>query len=271
MNKNISCVFLLTTLILFLGLSVVCASDINSCAYDSVSDLEKVNNNQPNTSYDEKYKTADEKIREQMQIGIMDSSTNQLEPCTYTEAAESLLENGTLGLTGGEFYYGYFKYFGEEVKVWDFDGGKHKTFYDLGNAIDQNYASYDQDNIMPLALEQVLSILKNVTDLEDINFKVNNLIIPDKDKYGNSIVALGCDYEDTPVFRYLWFNTIEIPKSIKKIGNNVFSGEKEYINQIIFKGRTSLDDIELASNWAGGYPYTTEVVDGNLVLTFTEY
>ena len=43
MNKNISCVFLLTTLILFLGLSVVCASDINSCAYDSVSDLEKVN------------------------------------------------------------------------------------------------------------------------------------------------------------------------------------------------------------------------------------
>ena len=232
--------------------------------------LEKVNNNQPNTPYDEKYKTADKKIREQMQLGIMDSSTNQLEPCTYTEAAESLLENGTLGLTGGEFYYGYFKYFGEEVKVWDFDGGKYKTFYDLGNAIDQNYALYDQDNIMPLALEQVLSILKNVTDLENINFKVNNLIIPDKDKYGNSIVALGCDYEDTPVFRYLWFNTIEIPKSIKKIGNNVFSGQKEYINQIIFKGRTSLDDIELASNWAGGSPYTTEVVDGNLVLTFTE-
>ena len=240
-------------------------------ASDTLVNLEKVNNNQPNTSYDEKYKTADEKIREQMQIGIMDSSTNQLEPCTYTEAAESLLENGTLGLTGGEFYYGYFKYFGEEVKVWDFDGGKYKTFYDLGNAIDQNYALYDQDNIMPLALEQVLSILKNVTDLEDINFKVNNLIIPDKDKYGNSIVALGCDYEDTPVFRHLWFNTIEIPKSIKKIGNNVFAGYKEYINQIIFKGRTSLDDIELASNWAGGCPYTTEVVDGNLVLTFTEY
>ena len=232
--------------------------------------LKKVNNNQPNTPYDEKYKTADEKIREQMQIGIMDS-TNQLKPCTYTEAAESLLENGTLGLTGGEFYYGYFKYFGEEVKVWDFDGGKYKTFYDLGNAIDQNYALYDEDNIMPLALEQVLSILKNVTDIEDINFKVNNLIIPDKDKYGNSIVALGCDYEDTPVFRHLWFNTIEIPKSIKKIGNNVFDGYKEYINQIIFKGRTSLNDIELASNWAGGCPYTTEVVDGNLVLTFTEY
>lgn len=49
MNKNISCVFLLTTLILFLGLSVVCASDINSCAYDSVSDLEKVNNIKDNT------------------------------------------------------------------------------------------------------------------------------------------------------------------------------------------------------------------------------
>ena len=240
--------------------------------------LEKVNNNQPNTSYDEKYKTADEKIREQMQIGIMDSSTNQLEPCTYTEAAESLLENGTLGLTGGEFYYGYFKYFGEEVKVWDFDGGKYKTYYEVEGAIydktdsegNRAYSQYDE-NVTPLSLEQVLSILKNVTDLENINFKVNNLIIPDKDKYGNSIVALGCDHEDTPVFRDLWFNTIEIPKSIKKIGNNVFSGEKEYINQIIFKGRTSLDDIELASNWAGGYPYTTEVVDGNLVLTFTEY
>ena len=51
----------------------------------------------------------------------------------------------------------------------------------------------------------------------------------------------------------------------------VFSDLKEYINQIVFKGRTSLDDIELASNWAGGCPYTTEVVDGNLVLTFTEY
>lgn len=242
--------------------------------------LEKVNNNQPNTSYDEKYKTADEKIREQMQIGIMDSSTNQLEPCTYTEAAESLLENGTLGLTGGEFYYGYFKYFGEEVKVWDFDGGKYKTYYEVEGAIydktdsegNRVYSQYDEENVAPLSLEQVLSILKNVTDLEeDINFKVNNLIIPDKDKYGNSIVALGCDYEDTPVFRHLWFNTIEIPKSIKKIGNNVFAGYKEYINQIVFKGRTSLDDIELASNWAGGFPYTTEVVDGNLVLTFTEY
>ena len=241
--------------------------------------LEKVNNNQPNTSYDEKYKTADEKIREQMQIGIMDSSTNQLEPCTYTEAAESLLENGTLGLTGGEFYYGYFKYFGEEVKVWDFDGGKYKTYYEVEGAIydktdsegNRVYSQYDEENVAPLSLEQVLSILKNVTDLEeDINFKVNNLIIPDKDKYGNSIVALGCDYEDTPVFRHLWFNTIEIPKSIKKIGNDVFAGYKEYINQIIFKGRTSLDDIELASNWAGGFPYTTEVVDGNLVLTFTE-
>lgn len=226
-----------------------------------------------------KYKTADEKIREQMQIGIMDS-TNQLKPCTYTEAAESLLENGTLGLTGGEFYYGYFKYFGEEVKVWDFDGGKYKTYYEVEGVIydktdsegNRVYSQYDEENVIPLSLEQVLSILKNVTDLEeDINFKVNNLIIPDKDKYGNSIVVLGCDHEDTPVFRHLWFNTIEIPQSIKKIGNNVFSGEKEYINQIIFKGRTSLDDIELASNWAGGYPYTTEVVDGNLVLTFTEY
>ena len=242
--------------------------------------LEKVNNNQPNTSYDEKYKTADEKIREQMQIGIMDSSTNQLKPCTYPEAAESLLGNGTLGLTGGEFYYGYFKYFVEEVKVWDFDGGKYKTYYEVEGVIydktdsegNRVYSQYDEENVIPLSLEQVLSILKNVTDLEeDINFKVNNLIIPDKDKYGNSIVVLGCDHEDTPVFRHLWFNTIEIPQSIKKIGNNVFSGEKEYINQIIFKGRTSLDDIELASNWAGGYPYTTEVVDGNLVLTFTEY
>ena len=244
--------------------------------------LEKVNNNQPNTQYDEKYKTADEKIREQMQIGIIDSSTNQLEPCTYTEAAGSLLENGTLGLTGGEFYYGYFKYFGEEIKVWDFDGGKYKnsTYYELEEAIydktdsegNRVYAQYDDENVFSLSLEQVLSILENVTDLEeDIDFKVNNLIVPDKDKYGNSIVALGCDYEDTPVFRHLYFNTIEIPQSIKKIGNNVFAGYKEYINQIVFKGRTSLDDIELASNWAGGCPYTTEVVDGNLVLTFTEY
>ena len=239
--------------------------------------LEKVNNNQPNTQFDEKYKVADEKIREQMKIGIMDS-TNQLKPCTYPEAAESLLENGTLGLTGGEFYYGYFKYFGEEVKLWEFDGGKYKAFYELIDAFDKTdadgnkaYPQYDEENIFPLSLEQLLTILKDVTEAnENVNFKTNNLIIPATDKFGNQIVALGCDFEDTPLFKKIYFNTIEIPSTIKKIGKNVFSGYREYINQIVFKDRTSLDDLELDQNWASGGPYTTEVIDGDLVVTFAE-
>lgn len=49
MNKNIYCIFLLTTIILFLGLSAVCASDSNSSATDSISDIEKVNVIKDNT------------------------------------------------------------------------------------------------------------------------------------------------------------------------------------------------------------------------------
>lgn len=49
MNKNIYCVFLLTIIILFLGLSAVCASDSNSSVTDSISDIEKVNVIKDNT------------------------------------------------------------------------------------------------------------------------------------------------------------------------------------------------------------------------------
>lgn len=109
MNKNIYRVFLLTSVILFLGLSAVCASDSNS-TMGSMSDIEKVNVIEDNT-VNEIADSGNNNIKEvkkdtvDKKVGVSDVETKRT---LKTESNKKSLKSGDSYTVTNETFSNYF-------------------------------------------------------------------------------------------------------------------------------------------------------------------
>lgn len=214
--------------------------------------------NNPNTEYDSEYKEIHDKIMQEMnrqQTELGPDKAGNYEDCAY-----DLMESGDLQLTEKQYLNMYVNYLGKEINLRDTG---YNSFYEFSNSEDSN--SYT--DMIPLKKQDVLSAVEDFDPYLGVDFTNYSLdiVIPEKDLYGITFTRIG-DY----VFSGLYINTITIPSSITEIDDNALACET--INKIIFEGRTSLDGIDLDSNWLGwqGRSYTTDIENGNLILTNIE-